>query len=67
MEISSKPATRAASSALLIQKPFLEVEVAEFLFDGYVDGFLDQVGFALHRVDIKKCINFRSVRFLLLI
>uniref|UniRef100_A0A914DWG1 Uncharacterized protein n=1 Tax=Acrobeloides nanus TaxID=290746 RepID=A0A914DWG1_9BILA len=43
VEISSKPATRAASSALLIQKPFLEVEVAEFLFDGYVDGFLDQV------------------------
>ncbi|KAI6201799.1 Lysosome membrane protein 2 [Aphelenchoides besseyi] len=42
-ETASKPATAAATAALVVQTPFLEVEVAELLFDGYVDPFLDQV------------------------
>ena len=34
---------KAAIAALVVQTPFLEVEVAELLFDGYADPFLDQV------------------------
>lgn len=34
---------RAATAALLVQTPFLEVDVAELLFEGYADPFLDQV------------------------
>ena len=43
IEAASKPAMKAATAALLVQTPFLEVEVSELLFDGYVDPFLDQV------------------------
>ncbi|KAI6177366.1 Lysosome membrane protein 2 [Aphelenchoides bicaudatus] len=43
IEAASKPATSAASAALIVQTPFLEVEVSELLFDGYVDPFLEQV------------------------
>lgn len=41
--MASKPVMRAATAALLVQKPFLEVDVSELLFDGYTDPFLDQV------------------------
>lgn len=34
---------KAATAALLVQTPFLEVEVNELLFEGYADPFLDQV------------------------
>lgn len=43
VEAASKPAMRAATAALFVQTPFLEVEVAELIFDGYADPFLDQV------------------------
>lgn len=33
---------KAVSSALLVQTPFLDVEVEELLFRGYADPFLDQ-------------------------
>uniref|UniRef100_A0A915M166 Uncharacterized protein n=1 Tax=Meloidogyne javanica TaxID=6303 RepID=A0A915M166_MELJA len=32
-----------AIAALLVQTPFLEVEVGELIFDGYADPFIDQV------------------------
>ncbi|KAE9554664.1 hypothetical protein FO519_002151 [Halicephalobus sp. NKZ332] len=43
IEAASRPAIKAATAALLVQTPFLEVEVSELLFDGYIDPFLDQV------------------------
>jgi hypothetical protein len=43
VEAASKPSMKAATAALLVQTPFLEVEVSEMLFEGYADPFLDQV------------------------
>uniref|UniRef100_A0A7E4VR75 Lysosome membrane protein 2 n=1 Tax=Panagrellus redivivus TaxID=6233 RepID=A0A7E4VR75_PANRE len=43
VEAASNPSMKAATAALLVQTPFLEVEVSELLFDGYADPFLDQV------------------------
>ncbi|KAK0417647.1 hypothetical protein QR680_013126 [Steinernema hermaphroditum] len=43
VEAASKPAMKAAATALVSQTPFLEVDVSELLFDGYIDPFLDQV------------------------
>ncbi|CAD5217815.1 unnamed protein product [Bursaphelenchus okinawaensis] len=43
VEAATKPTMKAATAALLVQTPFLEVEVSELLFDGYSDPFLDQV------------------------
>ncbi|CAD5222399.1 unnamed protein product [Bursaphelenchus xylophilus] len=43
VEAATKPTMKAATAALLVQTPFLEVEVSELLFDGYADPFLDQV------------------------
>jgi len=34
---------KPAIAALLVQTPFLEVEVGELIFDGYADPFIDQV------------------------
>ncbi|TKR68359.1 hypothetical protein L596_024350 [Steinernema carpocapsae] len=43
VEAASKPIMRAAATALVSQTPFLEVDVSELLYDGYIDPFLDQV------------------------
>ncbi|KAL3074193.1 hypothetical protein niasHS_015023 [Heterodera schachtii] len=43
VEAASKPAMRPALAAVAMQTPFLEVEVAELLYDGYKDPFLDQI------------------------
>ncbi|KAL7078903.1 hypothetical protein ACQ4LE_002620 [Meloidogyne hapla] len=43
VDAASKPAMRPAIAALLVQTPFLEVEVGELIFDGYADPFIDQV------------------------
>uniref|UniRef100_A0A914HZ82 Uncharacterized protein n=1 Tax=Globodera rostochiensis TaxID=31243 RepID=A0A914HZ82_GLORO len=43
VEAASKPAMRPALAAVAAQTPFLEVEVAELLFEGYKDPFLDQI------------------------
>ncbi|KAJ1374891.1 hypothetical protein KIN20_037998 [Parelaphostrongylus tenuis] len=43
VEAASTPGMRAASATLLSQTPFLEVEVGEFLFEGYKDPFLDKI------------------------
>uniref|UniRef100_A0AC34RR18 Uncharacterized protein n=1 Tax=Panagrolaimus sp. JU765 TaxID=591449 RepID=A0AC34RR18_9BILA len=43
VEAASNPAMKAATAALLVQTPFLEVEISELLFEGYIDPFLDQV------------------------
>ncbi|KAI1729108.1 CD36 family domain-containing protein [Ditylenchus destructor] len=43
VEAASRPAMRAATAALIVQTPFLEVDVSELLFEGYADPFLDQV------------------------
>jgi hypothetical protein len=43
VEAASKPTMRGALPALIVQTPFLEIEVSELLFDGYKDPFLHKV------------------------
>ncbi|VDO60932.1 unnamed protein product [Heligmosomoides polygyrus] len=43
VEAASTTGMRAAATTLLSQTAFLEVEVGEFLFEGYKDPFLDKV------------------------
>uniref|UniRef100_A0A1I7XQY7 Protein croquemort n=1 Tax=Heterorhabditis bacteriophora TaxID=37862 RepID=A0A1I7XQY7_HETBA len=43
VEAASTSGMRAAATTLLSQTAFLEVEVGEFLFEGYKDPFLDKV------------------------
>ncbi|KAK6018291.1 CD36 family protein, partial [Ostertagia ostertagi] len=43
VEAASTVGMRAAATTLLSQTAFLEVEVGEFLFEGYKDPFLDKV------------------------
>lgn len=43
VEAASTAGMRAAATTLLSQTAFLEVEVGEFLFEGYKDPFLDKI------------------------